>query len=82
VNIVAVVDGCNNSNNSKKVCLGGMHHAQTSLSICEPSDATAISYVSSDDEEVPNQSVGIATAYSTFISIEGLECGESSKGRN
>jgi hypothetical protein len=77
-----VVDGCNNNNNSKKVCLGGMHHAQTSLSTHEPSYETVISHVSSDDEEVPNQSVGIATAYNTLTSIVGLERGESSKGMN
>jgi uncharacterized protein YgiB involved in biofilm formation len=75
-----VVDECNKNNNSKKVCLGCMHHAQTSLSIHEPSDATIFNHVSSYDDEVPNQSVGIVSAYSTLMSIGGLECGQSSKG--
>jgi hypothetical protein len=62
------------------VCLGCIHHAQTSLSICESSDATVLNHVSSDNEEVTNQSVGIVPAYSTLMSIGGLERGESLKG--
>lgn len=72
------MDGHNNE--SKKAWPSDMPHAQMSLAIREPSDATTLSHLSSDDEEMPNQSVEVVPTNSTLIWNGELESGESSKG--
>lgn len=74
-----MVDDNNKSNRSGP---NGMPQTQTSLFIREPTCVTHLSYSSSSDDEVANQSATIfPTNNGMLTSIEGLERGESSKGR-
>lgn len=79
---------CNNtvvdsSSKPNRTCSNGMPCARTGLFIREPTDATNLSYSSSDDE-VTNQSATVIfpTYTGMLTSIDGLERGESSKGKS
>ena len=66
---------------SNRTCSSGMPSAHTSLFIREPTDMTSSSHSSLDDE-VTNESSTIFPTNGMLISTEGLERGESSKGKS
>ena len=66
---------------SNRTCSSGMPSAHTSLFIREPTDMTSSSQSSLDDE-VTNESSTIFPTNGMLISTEGLERGESSKGKS
>lgn len=66
---------------AKKLCLGGVRHSSTGLSIREPSNMVNLSDFSSDEEPVLSQLTTTFPAFSTGTSVPVLEQGESSKGK-
>ena len=71
------------NNKSHRTRPNGMPWTQTGLFIREPTCVTHLSYSSSSDDEVTNQSAAIfPTNNGLLTSIEDLERGESSKGKS
>ena len=71
------------NNKSNRTGLNGMPQTRTSLFIREPTCVTHLSYSSSSEDEVTNQSAAIfPTNNGLLTSIEDLERGESSKGKS
>ena len=71
------------NNKSHRTGPNGMPPTQTGLFIREPTCVTHLSYSSSSDDEVTNQSAVIfPTNNGMLTSIEYLERGESSKGKS
>ena len=71
------------NNKCNRIGPNGMPQTRTSLFIREPTCVTHLSYSSSSDDEVTNQSAAIFPTNNGMVtSIEDLERGESSKGKS